>query len=85
MLTLILSVFSGNQMVACFSSESLQEYDRPVVKTPIPGPRSKVQVMYRLQKFITSKKFLAKLTTCTNTICFASGVKVLINGMNSRH
>lgn len=34
-------VFSGNEMVAHFSSESLQEYDKPVVKTPIPGPRSK--------------------------------------------
>ena len=28
--------------MAGVSSESLQEYDRPMVKTQIPGPRSKV-------------------------------------------
>lgn len=42
------SVIRGEQTVVSFSSESLQEYDRPVVKTPIPGPRSKVHDM--LQK-----------------------------------
>lgn len=35
-------VCSGQQQaVAGFSSESLQEYDKPMVRTPIPGPRSK--------------------------------------------
>lgn len=40
--------------MAGVSSESLQEYDRPMVKTPIPGPRSKVPPTANLQFFSIS-------------------------------
>lgn len=59
--------------MAGVSSESLQEYDRPMVKTPIPGPRSKVPgtafkifcISYNIQK--------------------QAGLQKVSNGMNTFH
>lgn len=56
-------------------SSSFQEYDKPVVRTPIPGPRSQVQVQI-FHHLLGLQNYYFLFVLGTSIILWDLGIKV---------
>lgn len=59
-------------------SSSFQEYDKPVVRTPIPGPRSQVQVQI-FHHLLGLQNYYFLFVLGTSIILWDLGIKVFTN------